>query len=89
MTEGGVEIFGLGVNSFGQLGIGDRIRKERYIPTKFGVVDGTNGDDATLYDGNEVVDVQCGGHFTCVLKRDGDIELAGCITGEIVSDYLI
>lgn len=86
------EILAVGLNSFGQLGIGSRVRKETYVPTKFGIAStaeegarvGSDGVVRSTLNADDIVDVQCGCHCTVVLYKDGVVEIAGNVTNDVM-----
>jgi alpha-tubulin suppressor-like RCC1 family protein len=80
-----MELIGFGLNTFGQLGIGSRVRKEGYVPTKFGVP--KEGESSDLPSAEDIADIQCGCHSTIVLDKNGDIRIAGSVA-DIVSPVL-
>jgi alpha-tubulin suppressor-like RCC1 family protein len=86
-----MELLAVGLNTFGQLGIGDRVRQSPFVPTKFGVPDqlsvGTANNAAEVLRGlnvDEIEDVQCGCHVTVVLFKDGRVQMAGAIMNEVI-----
>ena len=85
------ELLAVGLNTFGQLGLGDRVRKDLFVPTKFGVSDQLSSSTANISTGaqeglntDEIEDVQCGCHVTIVLFKDGRVQMAGAIMNEVV-----
>lgn len=70
-------ILATGSNFSGQLGIGSRIRANKYEPTPFA------WSEESKLDADEVQDVQCGTHFTVVLLNDGKINMCGTLHGVV------
>eukprot|EP00606_Chrysophyceae_sp_TOSAG23-5_P001438 GSChrysophyteH2.ASY1.ANO1.973.1 assembled CDS len=80
-----MELLAVGLNTFGQLGLGTRIRKDTFVPTKFGVP--AEGETAPEVRAGEVADIQCGTHATIVLDKDGGVQIAGSVA-DVVSPVL-
>ena len=80
-----MELLAVGLNTFGQLGLGTRIRKDTFVPTKFGVP--AEGETALEVRAGEVADIQCGTHATIVLDKDGGVQIAGSVA-DVVSPVL-
>lgn len=72
-----MKIFGVGVNSFGQLGIGHQKREYSFLPVEFGCC---KSDQLDPY---IVLDIQCGAQLTVVLTRDGKVLLCGTLNGSV------
>jgi alpha-tubulin suppressor-like RCC1 family protein len=72
-----MEIVGVGLNAFGQLGIGSRKRKDSFVPTKYGVA--AEGEARSEFNADDVFDIQCCSHATVVLNHDGSVQLSGSV----------
>jgi len=86
-----MELLAVGLNTFGQLGIGERVRQSPFVPTKFGVSDqlslitANNAPDPLRgLNVDEIEDVQCGCHVTVILYKDGRVQMAGAIMNEVI-----
>ena len=86
-----MELLAVGLNTFGQLGIGQRVRKDFYVPTKFGAQEPSSGtslsNDSASVNGlntDEIEDVQCGCHATVVLFKDGRVQMTGSVMNYVL-----
>jgi alpha-tubulin suppressor-like RCC1 family protein len=72
-------ILGFGSNSFGQLGLGNKVvRDNKYSPVEFGK------SDETECNVEEVEDIACGSQFTVVLYKNGNAEMCGMLNGLVM-----
>ena len=70
--------FGVGINTFGQLGINirQRISDKHHVPIPFGDPDSDSSD--TDIDYKDISDISCGGQFTVVLLNNGKVNITVC-----------
>ena len=67
----------VGGNYFGQLGLGNREREDKWTPSPFGC------SEESFLDYSSVADVQSGSQFSTVLGKDGKISICGTLNGVV------
>lgn len=80
MAQETTAILCCGSNFFGQLGIGNLIRENNFIPQHFG----HNGNAVDTTDISNIVDIQCGAQFTIALYKDGSLKMCGSLNGVVM-----
>ena len=71
MSSSKISYFCIGMNTFGQLGVGniERDPSKHHVPIEFG----NSGTDSSIIKHSDISDIQCGGQFTVVLLNNGKV----------------
>lgn len=71
-----VELYCVGENCFGQLGIGAEVRSSKWSLHRFSCIAGSRTDFSQI-----IKDVQCGGQFSIIIYNNGSLSLCGSLNG--------